>query len=481
MFSIILAFLISFIGLLLLLNRGAILLWWPKQQNINDQRTLPGPKPFPIIGNLNLLGTLPHCALYNLAQKYGPIMSIKLGQVHGIVVSSPEAAEQFLKIHDINFASRPTIQASKIVAYGITGLIFQKYGSYWRNVRKICTLQLLSGSKIEKFTPVRKEEVKLLVEEIKKAALAGEVVDLSKRVAGVVENMTYRMVLGRRNDDELYLKALIEEVAFLAVHESLDKVFEKIISEHEKDRQPRQYRDFVDTLLSMLNQPMNPNEEPLHMIDRTTIKAIMFDMVVPALDTTTNVISWTLSEIFKHQHVMSRLQEELHCVIGNKREVEEKDLDKLPYLDMVIKESLRLHPVLALLVPHESIADIIIDGYYIPKKSRIIVNVWAIGHDPNVWSENVNEFYPERFLDSDMDVRGRDFQLIPFSSGRRSCPGMQLGMNMVKLVVAQLLHCFNWRLPDGMLPEEIDMSEHFGITLSRKKHLFGIPTYRLSV
>ncbi|KAB2064408.1 hypothetical protein ES319_A09G017000v1 [Gossypium barbadense] len=159
--------------------------------------------------------------------------------------------------------------------------------------------------------------------------------------------------------------------------------------------------------------------------------------------------------------------------------VEEADLPKLTYLDMVLKESLRLHPVTPLLIPRESLEDITINKYHIPKKSRILINTWAIGRDSNVWSDNANDFFLERFVNSNIDVRGHNFQLIPFGAGRRRCPGMQMGLTNVRLVLAQLVHYFEWKLPDGMLPSDLCMSETFGLTAPRAKHLLAMPVYRL--
>ena len=262
---------------------------------------------------------------------------------------------------------------------------------------------------------------------------------------------------------------------------ALDVVLEKIIEEHEQilsGQQDRQ-RDFMDMLLSLINQPMNPHDEHVYLIDRTNIKAIIIDMISGAYDTSATAIEWTISELLRHPRVMKHLQEELERVIGMNRMVKETDLANLTYLDMVVKESLRLHPVGPLLVPHESMEDIEINGYYIPKKSRLIINFWAIGRDPNVWSDNVEEFYPERFLNSNIELMGHNFELIPFGSGRRGCPGIQLGLTTVKYVLAQLLHCFDWVLPSGMLPNDLDMSEKFGLSAPRVNHLLAKPTYRL--
>ncbi|OMP01029.1 Cytochrome P450 [Corchorus capsularis] len=436
-------------------------------------------------------------------------MSIRLGYVPAIVVSSPHAAELFLKTHDVVFASRPKIQASEYLSYGSKGMAFTEYGPYWRTTRKWCTLHLLSASKVEQFAPVRKAELRSLVETLKEAAAAGETVDLSQKVGEVVENIMFKMIFGRSNGT-FSLKPVIEEtlhlvgafnlsdyVPFLAPFDlqgltrrlkisskAVDEILEKIIDEHEQQmtnpEEQQLHRDFVDVMLSLLNKPMDPHdEEHKCIIERTNIKAILLDMVAAAFDTSATAVEWTMAELLRHPRVMFNLQQELENIVGRNRIVEESDLPKLTYLNMVIKESLRLHPVAPLLVPRESTKDITINGYFISKKSRILVNIWGMARDPNVWSDNAEEFFPERFKDSNIDLRGNDFQFIPFGSGRRGCPGMQLGLVNVRLALALLVHCFEWQLPNGMLPSELDMSEKFGLSLPRANHLLVKPTYRL--
>lgn len=201
-------------------------------------------------------------------------------------------------------------------------------------------------------------------------------------------------------------------------------------------------------------------------------------MLAGSMDTSATAVEWAISELLQNPNVMKKLQKELEIVVGLKRKVNESDLNKLEYLDMVIKESLRLHPVAPLLIPHQSIEDCMVEDFFIPKKSRIIVNAWSIMRDSNAWP-NPNNFYPERFEGSNVDVRGHDFQLIPFGSGRRGCPGLQLGLTVIRLVVAQLVHCFDWKLLDDMLPSDLDMTEEFGLTMPRANHLMAVPVYRL--
>lgn len=434
---------------------------------------------------------------------------MQLGNVPTIVVSSPQAAEIFLKTHDLIFASRPKLQSSKYVSYGSKGMAFTEYGPYWRNVRKLCTLELLSAKKIDSFVGMRREELVLMVNSIKEAAVAREVVDVSDTVGGVIENMTYRMLFGRSKDDRFDLKGTMKELmdqagAFniadyvpilgpldlqgltrriKAMHHSVDKILEIIISEHEEDARTRQKgnheMDFVDILLSLMNNSTDRHDELSRIIDRASIKGIMVDMIAAAIDTAHTTIEWVMTELIRHPRIMTKLQEEIKTVVGNSEIVEDTDLTKFKYLDMVIKESFRLHPTVPLLIPRESMEDIVVNEYHIPKRSRVFINAWALGRDPGVWSENVEHFIPERFIGKSIDFKGHDYGLLPFGSGRRVCPGMYSGLINVRQIVAQLVHSFDWELPNGMSVNDLNMDEKFGLTLPRENSLGAVPSSRL--
>ncbi|KAK1416294.1 hypothetical protein QVD17_32083 [Tagetes erecta] len=493
------------IAVLLLVLTGIILRrWWYTNKNLP-----PGPVPLPVIGSLHLLGSLPHRSFHKLSQKYGPIMSIRLGSVQFVIVSSPDAAKLFLGTHDAVFASRPYIQAAKYLSYDSKGMTFAPYGQYWRSVRKFCTVKLLSGSKLNGFAGMRREEIGLMVEEIKAASKARNVVNLSEIVCSTIEGMVCRMLFGKKNDDRFVFKTIIDKsmeatglfnVAdyvpilapfdlqgltkrFKSLSKELDEMFEILIDEHEKRNQAsespnRDQMDFIDILLSLKQEHSSTNDELSYTIDRSNMKAILLDMVAGAIDTSNTSIEWVLSVLLKHPRVMKELQKELKTMVGDKPIVEENDLIKLRYWHMVVKETFRLYPTGPLLVPHESMEDVVINGYNIPKKTRVLVNYWAFGRDPKVWSDNWEEFLPERFLDNEIDFRGNDFKLIQFGIGRRGCPGMNLGLLNIGLVVCNMVHRFDWELPNGMSTSDLDMNEKFGLTTPRAKPLFAIPTYR---
>jgi typhasterol/6-deoxotyphasterol 2alpha-hydroxylase len=183
-------------------------------------------------------------------------------------------------------------------------------------------------------------------------------------------------------------------------------------------------------------------------------------------DTSAVTVEWAMSELLRNPEVLAKATEELDRVVGRNRLVAEGDIPSLPYLDAVVKETLRLHPVAPLLTPRLCREDVSVGGYDIPAGARVFVNAWAIGRDPAVWEAPL-EFRPERFAGSSVDVKGQHFELLPFGSGRRMCPGMGLALRMVPTILGNLLHAFAWRLPDGVAAEELGMEETFGLTVPR--------------
>ncbi|PIN03021.1 Cytochrome P450 CYP2 subfamily [Handroanthus impetiginosus] len=428
---------------------------------------------------------------------------MRFGLVPNIIVSSPKAAELFLKTYDLVFASRPPHQAAKYLSWDQRNLAYGQYGPYWRNMRKLCTLELLSSLKISSFQPMRREELGLLIESLKRAAQGHVVVDLTVKVSSLAAEMSCRMVFGKKYEDkdidERGFKCVMQEVVKLvavpnlgdyfpflgildlqgltskmkALSKVFDDFFEKVIDDHVRDGNHGQNKDIVDTMMSIMQTGQTEFQ-----FDHRHVKAIMLDMLGGSMDTAASSTEWILSELLKNPSTMKKVQKELEDVVGLERMVEESDLEQLTYLEMVIKETFRLHPVAPLMLPHYATEDCKVDGYDIPKESRIIINTYAIGRDPSAWTDP-EKFIPERFLGSDIDVRGQHFQLLPFGSGRRGCPGMQLGLLQVQLIVSQLVHCFDWQLPNDMLPEDLDMTEEFGLVTTRANHLMAIPTFRL--
>lgn len=191
-------------------------------------------------------------------------------------------------------------------------------------------------------------------------------------------------------------------------------------------------------------------------------------------DTTSNTLEWIMTELLCNPKEMKRAQIEMDQVLGKDELVEESQITKLQYLQAIVKEAMRLHPAGPFLVPHKAQKSIQFCDYVVPKNSTIWVNIWSIGHDPNVWSEP-ELFSPKRFLEKEIDVKGRHYEIIPFGSGRRICPGLPLAHRMLHLMLANLLHSFNWKYINEVGPNAISLEERFGLTLQKAEALQAIP------
>lgn len=180
-----------------------------------------------------------------------------------------------------------------------------------------------------------------------------------------------------------------------------------------------------------------------------------------------------MAELLRNRKILLKAQTELREVIG-KDPLEESDFSRLPFLRAIVKETLRLHPPAPLLLPRKAREDTKIEGFLIPKDAQVIVNAWEIGRDKSIW-EDASSFKPERFLGSEIDFKGRNFELIPFGAGRRICPGLPLATRMVHWILGSLIHSFDWKLEDGITPETINMDEKVGLTVVMAHPLRAIP------
>ncbi|XP_028799732.1 cytochrome P450 71D10-like [Neltuma alba] len=466
-----------------------------------SQKTLPpGPWKLPLIGNLHQIGSLPHRSLRDLANKYGPLMHLQLGQISHFVVSSPEIAKEVMKSHDIIFANRPTSFASETLAYNSTDIAFSPHGNYWRQLRKICTSELFSLRRVQKFRRIREEEVFAFVKHISEHEL-GSVVNLTKKIYPLTNSIVARAAFGRktRNIEEiipvimtgiqitggLSISDLCPSFEFLRVisgakakaeraHKDIDVMLNTIINDHLGEKKGEDIaeaeEDLVDVLLRV--QKENDLEIPLTL---DNIKAVILDVFVGGTETAATTTGWAMAEMVKNPEVMKKAQEEVRRVYGNKGYVDESELHQLKYVTAVIRETLRLHPPVVLLLPRQNSEICQINGYEIPLKSTVIINAWAIGRHPQYWNEP-EKFQPERFINRSVDFKGTNFEFIPFGAGRRICPGMSFATPVLELIAANLLYHFDWKLPNGEKHEDLDMTEIFGAAIRRKNDLCLIPT-----
>ncbi|RWR97023.1 Cytochrome P450 71A1 [Cinnamomum micranthum f. kanehirae] len=485
---------------------------------INGQRAKqanipPSPPKLPIIGNLHQLGTLPHRSLASLADKHGTLMLLHLGQIPTLIVSSADMAKEITKTHDIAFASRPPLTSARQLFYGCTDMAFAPYGEYWRQVRKICMLELLSVKRVNAFGWIMEEEVGVMIERISQSCSTGATVDLAELGLSLSSGIITRVAFGKKYEGEgegeegknkfaplvkelavllgaFFVRDYFPSLAWVDVltgmdarlkrnSSALDCFLDQVIDDHLVRREKNscdggEQKDLVDVLLQVQKDSMLD----IHLT-RDNLKAIILDMYSGGTDTTALTLEWVMAELTKHPDVMEKAQAEIRRVVGKRMNVREEHLQQLNYLKFIIKETLRLHPVLPLLIPRESTTDVKIQNYHIPSNTRVFINAWAIGRDPKSW-ENAKEFSPERFVNNPIDFKGHDFQFIPFGAGRRSCPGMSFAIASLELALANLLYWYDWELPSGLTKEDLDMSEALGITTHKKFPLHLVPKHHFS-
>ncbi|CAA2935080.1 cytochrome P450 71A6-like [Olea europaea subsp. europaea] len=459
------------------------------------KKLLPSPSRFPIIGNLHQLGLHPHRSLHLLSKRYGPLFLLNLGSVPVLVVSSADAARMIMKDHDLIFSNRPkSIMAGKLM-YGAKDIAFAPYGEYWRQLRSICVLQLLNNKRVRSFRRVREEETTLMVEKIRKSCSSSSSINLTDLLVSLTNDTVCRVALGRKycvGEEGKTFKWMLREygdllgtfflgdyipwLAWISKINGLDakvdkmvKVFDEflegIIEEHREQMKggvncdEAGGSDFVYLLLEIQTE-----NRAGFRLEADAIKAIILDVFAAGTDTTSTVL---VAELLRHPKILEKLQKEVREVAGRKLDITEDDLEKMPFLRAVIKESLRLHTPAPLLVPRESNQSIKLMGYDIAAGTQVLVNAWAIGRDPSLW-DNPEEFHPERFFETDIDFKGLNFEFIPFGAGRRGCPGVTFAMAVNELALAKLVHKFNLALPNGGKESDMDMNEGTGITVHKK-------------
>ncbi|XP_052209969.1 cytochrome P450 CYP71D312-like [Diospyros lotus] len=473
---------------------------------IRRSKLAPGPWKLPLIGNMHqLVGAATHRALRDLARKHGPIMHLKLGEIPAIVISSPRLAKEVLKTHDLAFADRPQCLVSKIMFFNQADIAFSPYGDCWRQMRRICIVELLGPKSIRSFQFIREEEVWKLVESVQYSL--GSAVNVTEKLLSTAISITFRTAFGKRfKGDRELMNLLKEAVSWVGAFDVSDlfpslkllhplsrmkpklekmrhemgRIIQELIVERRDSRASSNGREenggsCEGNILDVLIRLQDSGSDLDLPITDDNIHGVILDVFLAGADTTAITIEWAISEMIRNPKVMERAVAELRLALKGKNRVHESDIKGLSYLKMVIKETLRLHPPAPLLLPRECREAREIDGFAVPIKTHLLINAWAIGTDPEYW-QDPESFIPERFENSSFDFIGNEYEYIPFGAGRRACPGMSYGLANVELALAQLLHHFNWVLPYGMKPEDLDMTETSGAAAKRRNDLYLIPT-----
>ncbi|KAI3892353.1 hypothetical protein MKW92_015272 [Papaver armeniacum] len=469
---------------------------------------------WPLIGHLSLFMNDKE-ALYKIlgtmADKYGPAFNVRLGNQQVLVVSNWEMVKQCCGTqNDKLFSNRPITLGVKYMLNETASSAFSPYGTYWRELRKISAQQLLSKQRLESWKHLKIKEIDASFDRLNELCNDnGTPIRMDNWFAELTFNVFARIVFGYQSggrsstlsgetassNGERYKKTLEEALHLMSSFavsdifpslewvdrsrglvrdmkrfgDELNSIAGFLIEEHRQKRSQSvsaslsksgvgDEQDFIDVLLSAVEQSQLPGDDP-----DLVIKSTMLESLSGGSDTTSTTLTWVLSLLLNHPQVLETAKQELDKHVGNDRHVEESDIPKLVYINAIIKESMRLYPNGAL-IDRLTFEECEVGGYHVPAGGRLFVNVWKIQRDPSVW-ENPLEFKPERFMSGgekmDVDPKGQNFEFIPFGIGRRICPGMLSALQVMHIVVARLIHGFDMKAASAN--GEVDMTDKAGM------------------
>ncbi|XP_048541481.1 cytochrome P450 76M5-like [Triticum urartu] len=453
-------------------------------------RMPPGPTPLPVIGNLLCLrgGNLHH-TLARLARAHGPVMTLRLGLTTAVVVSSRDVAREAFTRHDRRLAARAVPDAARGLGFADRSMVWLPSSDpLWKTLRGIAAAHAFSPRALAAARAVRERKVRDMVGHFR--GRAGSEVDVGQALYAGVLNLVSSALCsvdvvdmgaaesaqGARELVEDLIAAIAKPnvsdlVPFLRrldlqgwrrwsairigkIFRILDGIIDRRMANTSTEEKPS-HGDFLESLLQLFSTGK---------IARDGLTAILFDLFSAGSDTMALTVEWAMAELLRNPGVMAKVRAEISDALGGKETIGETDAAGLPYLQAVVKEAMRLHPVAPILLPHRAVEEgVEIGGYSVPKGSTVIFNAWAIMRDPAAW-ERPDEFVPERFLgtaEQAVDFRGKALEFIPFGSGRRLCPGVPMAERVVPFILASLLRAFEWRLPDGVSADKLDVSEKF--------------------
>ncbi|KAL3834072.1 hypothetical protein ACJIZ3_008808 [Penstemon smallii] len=483
--------------------------WYKRKPTSKAPPLPPGPLGLPVVGYLPFIKQNLLVQFSDLAQKYGPIFSLRAGNKLWVVIMSPSITKEVVRDNDLVFSNRDVPIAAQVVSFGENDMAWSPNNSGWRKMRKVFAHDVLSNMNLDGSYILRKDVVRKTIIDVYGNKI-GKPVEMGDLIGRCILNIILNLLWGGTIEGEegerviTEFKALLPKLVGLLgkpnmsdffpilsgldiqgvkkdmeiILQAYDRILDVAIAIGKKKLAGKVMdqgrKDFLQILLKLKEN----DEDTNRAINSEQLKGMLMDIVVAGTDTQSTTCEWAMAELMNNPEIMEKVQKELSSVIGPDNMVEESHAPKLPYLRAVIKETLRLHPAVPLLLTRFPTKDSTIGGYSVPKNTTVFINAYANQRDPSIW-DNPLKFQPERFLDTEekLDFSGNTFSYIPFGSGRRLCPGTPLAERMMVHLLGSLLHSFDWKLPKG---QTLDMSEAFGIGLKKNTPLFVIPSLRLS-
>lgn len=462
----------------------------------------PGPPAWPIVGNLLQIGSSGGAlerSVKKFHQRYGPIFTIWVGSRPMLMIAGRELSHEALLQKGAVFADRPLARgATKMFDIKQHSVLSAVYGPLWRTVRRNLVNEALGPSAMKVFREVREWSIDRLVENLRnEAARSGGAVSVVEQFRTALFCIVMWMCFGNKPEEEtlLSVQGIIRELSLIG--RALDEVLPipEFFYRRRRARLAEIRRRQRQALLALVNRRRGVPPQAgsayvdtlLHLtvdngqrLDDDDLVALCTEFILAGTDTTTTSLQWLMANLVIRQDVQGRLYDEIVGVTGRKKPVEEDDLQRMPYLQAVVMESLRRHPPGHFVFPHAVTRPCELAGYEVPTDATVNFYVAGMGMDPGMW-QNPWEFRPERFADEgvEVDLMGsKEIKMMPFGAGRRICPGIGMAMLHLNLIVARLVQEFAWECKPG---ETVDLSETLELTMVMKYPLQAVIKERVSI
>ncbi|KAJ9181140.1 hypothetical protein P3X46_009303 [Hevea brasiliensis] len=478
----------------------------------NSIRHPPSPPALPIIGHLHLVGAAFPKSFQTLARCYGPLMQLRTGSSTFVVASSASIAKEIFKTHDHKFHSKFEMGPTDYNIYKGTGFITGPYGDYWKFMNKLCITELFAGSQFDRFNRIREQEITNLLKSLMECARKGEICDLKVELETLTNNLICKMAMSKRfsnkDDEAKKMRKMVSEImkagAKLGVNEVLgvlkkfdlfghgkklqealweyDGVMEQIMKDYEESMVDGGENEEKDVMYILLQTYRNTDAEV--KLTRTQIKHFILELFMASIDTESAAIQFAMAELINHPNVFKKLRDEIQSIVGSSRRlIKESDVPNLPYLQAIVKESLRLHAP-SPIINRECTKDCKINGFDIKAKTKVLINTYAIMRDPDKWHDP-DVYIPDRFFvdstgqfdQSEMEMKRHDFSYLPFGGGRRVCPGSAHAYVLMHTTIGALVQCFDWKVKDG---GKIDINIANGFSGAMAPPLLCYPITRIN-
>ncbi|XP_015266728.1 PREDICTED: cytochrome P450 2K4-like [Gekko japonicus] len=474
-------FLLFVLSLAFYLKRGN---FW----NTSKPNLPPGPRPWPLIGNLHLVDLKrPYRTMSQLSRQYGPVFSIQMGSQNMVVLTGYETVKEALVNQADAFAERPMVPMFEDFAKGY-GVVFS-HGENWKVMRRF-TLTTLRDYGMGKRTIEDRivEECHFLLQKFE--SYKGKPFETTVIMNTAVANIIVSILLGKRYEYEdptfeRLLKLVNENIRlagspsvtlynmfpalrFLSggrktVLKNRDELYAFIQAtfiEHLKELDVNDQRSFIDAFLIRQEEEKNKNQTN-GFFHNENLKSVVGNLFAAGMETTSTTLRWGLLLMMKYPEVQNKVQQEITKVIGSAQpQIEHRS--KLPYTDAVIHEIQRFANILPMNLPHATTVDVTLKGYFIPKGTHILPLLYSVLYDESQWEKPL-QFYPEHFLDSEGRFVKRD-AFLPFSAGRRMCAGETLAKMELFLFFVSLLQRFTFQPAPGTSKEDLDLTPEVGFT-----------------